>query len=237
MPRRANKRSNGFDTNSCSVLNVFEQVFGTDLAAPRRPDSSRIPKVWLFLPPGTANLTKGSDMADQAVVSAFQQHLAEARQLRRSTAAGCSKPHFSVRGRQGRRRAPLRPVQNQVSAAQDSWVPASSVRCDSRQATGHSRESTATSSVTRLRRFLVASSLVLVALGTIGVVGAGTGSGAADEGSSQLVTSVVVQQGDTYWSIARDLDPSGDIRPLVADLQEANSNQPLVPGQRLSIPK
>jgi Tfp pilus assembly protein FimV len=46
----------------------------------------------------------------------------------------------------------------------------------------------------------------------------------------------VVQSGDTLWSIARRLDPSGDPRPLVDALVRLNGGSRLDVGQRLVIP-
>lgn len=48
----------------------------------------------------------------------------------------------------------------------------------------------------------------------------------------------VVRSGDTLWSIAERLTPSGDPRPVVDALMEANHVDPgaLVPGQTLVVP-
>lgn len=50
--------------------------------------------------------------------------------------------------------------------------------------------------------------------------------------------SVVVEQGDTLWSIAVSLAPEDDPRALVDAIQEANRlpNADLVPGQILRLP-
>jgi LysM repeat protein len=45
----------------------------------------------------------------------------------------------------------------------------------------------------------------------------------------------VVQPGDTLWSIARRLDPTGDPRPVVAKL-EAEAGDNVVPGEQLALP-
>jgi hypothetical protein len=45
----------------------------------------------------------------------------------------------------------------------------------------------------------------------------------------------VVQPGDTLWSIARRLRPSGDVRPLVDALADRAGSGPLVAGQALSV--
>ena len=46
----------------------------------------------------------------------------------------------------------------------------------------------------------------------------------------------VVQQGDTLWSIARRLQPSGDVRRLVDQLAAAHHGAALIAGDRLTLP-
>jgi LysM repeat protein len=46
----------------------------------------------------------------------------------------------------------------------------------------------------------------------------------------------VVEPGDTLWGIARQLQPSGDIRPLVDQLSRQLTGGQLQVGQRLIIP-
>ncbi len=46
----------------------------------------------------------------------------------------------------------------------------------------------------------------------------------------------VVQPGDTFWDIARRLQPSGDPRPLVTRLVAAHGSPLLVPGEHLVLP-
>jgi hypothetical protein len=48
---------------------------------------------------------------------------------------------------------------------------------------------------------------------------------------------VVVQPGDTMWSIARRLDPTGDPRATVDRLIAANGTAALQPGQRVLLPE
>ncbi|QXC62493.1 LysM peptidoglycan-binding domain-containing protein [Aquihabitans sp. G128] len=48
--------------------------------------------------------------------------------------------------------------------------------------------------------------------------------------------TVTVRAGDTLWSIARRLRPTGDVRPLVDQLAEANGGTAIAPGDRLVIP-
>ncbi|MDQ3979194.1 MAG: LysM peptidoglycan-binding domain-containing protein, partial [Actinomycetota bacterium] len=47
----------------------------------------------------------------------------------------------------------------------------------------------------------------------------------------------VVQPGDTFWSIARRLDPTGDPRPLVDRLVAAHGGPTLHVGERLPLPQ
>jgi hypothetical protein len=45
----------------------------------------------------------------------------------------------------------------------------------------------------------------------------------------------VVQPGDTIWSIAHDLDPTGDTRAMVDRIAALNGGAGLEPGQRLRL--
>jgi hypothetical protein len=47
---------------------------------------------------------------------------------------------------------------------------------------------------------------------------------------------VTVRPGDSLWSIARRLQPTGDVRALVDRLLEANGSRPLQPGDRVVVP-
>jgi nucleoid-associated protein YgaU len=63
---------------------------------------------------------------------------------------------------------------------------------------------------------------------------------AADGGGLRMagVTSVVVQPGDTLWSIASPVAGDGDVRATVAEIRRLNglSSAGLVPGQTLRLP-
>lgn len=48
--------------------------------------------------------------------------------------------------------------------------------------------------------------------------------------------TVVVEPGDTLWSIARRLQPSGDLRPLVQRLIERNGSAAIQPGDVIALP-
>lgn len=97
-----------------------------------------------------------------------------------------------------------------------------------------------------VRRRRTASALVvLAALGILSGVGSlagagqdppgGDGSGARVETAPILATTYLVQPGDTLWSVARRLQPEGDVRPLVARLDAGHGRRPLVPGERLRL--
>jgi LysM repeat protein len=96
------------------------------------------------------------------------------------------------------------------------------------------------------RRRRAVAGLVLVAAVTAVVLLAGgiLASFAAPSTASSPVASegpaagavYVVQPGDTFWAIARRLQPGGDPRPLVARLVAAHGSPALVTGERLSLP-
>lgn len=48
--------------------------------------------------------------------------------------------------------------------------------------------------------------------------------------------TVQVQPGDTLWTIARGLQPTGDVRPLVDDLAALNGGGAVRTGQTLVLP-
>jgi Tfp pilus assembly protein FimV len=53
--------------------------------------------------------------------------------------------------------------------------------------------------------------------------------------TSSAPVEVVVQPGDTLWSIARRLQPSGDVRQLVDRLASRAGGAAVASGQRLDI--
>ena len=59
------------------------------------------------------------------------------------------------------------------------------------------------------------------------------GSALAETGQPVAYT---VQPGDTLWSIAERVDPSGDPRPLVARLAAQIGSDTVVPGEQLVLP-
>jgi Tfp pilus assembly protein FimV len=80
---------------------------------------------------------------------------------------------------------------------------------------------------------LVLAALVLLA-GQLVADRLGWGEPAAPEPVARV--SVVVQPGDTIWSLAARAAPGADPRPVVDAIVEANGGAQLVPGQRLELP-
>jgi hypothetical protein len=96
----------------------------------------------------------------------------------------------------------------------------------------------------RIGAVLAAVTLVavgyLAVTGLLTVVGAGATpthrpSVAAGGPASAVSRYYVVQPGDTLWSIARSLHPSGDIRPVVDRLEARAGGATLEAGQRLRV--
>jgi hypothetical protein len=100
------------------------------------------------------------------------------------------------------------------------------------------------SSIYRRRRmlvvvalFLAVFSLVLAARAALGALGGGPlAAPETPAGSGAVAAAVyVVQPGDTYWTIARRLQPSGDVRALVDHLSSEHAGAPLQPGEQLAV--
>ncbi len=96
--------------------------------------------------------------------------------------------------------------------------------------------------VRRWRAVLVLSAIAVC--GTLLGAGSLAGAGQATELSPSAISQAaapspapvhIVQPGDTLWSVARGLQPDGDVRPLVARLRASSGGGPLVPGQRLRL--
>ena len=73
--------------------------------------------------------------------------------------------------------------------------------------------------------------LVMIAVG-------GTSADASDSSGGPATASVVVQPGDSLWTIAKSLQPNGDPRSMMQSLTELNSLKggELVAGQQLIVP-
>ena len=100
------------------------------------------------------------------------------------------------------------------------------------------------------RRRLAAVAVVLIGLGllimvatlavqaALGRTGGGplTATGALPGGQLAGSEVYVVRPGDTVWSIARSLDPTGDVRPLVDGISSQLGGSQLYPGERITLP-
>jgi LysM repeat protein len=98
--------------------------------------------------------------------------------------------------------------------------------------------------LTRRGRRLVRTAVVTLALlvALVAAVVAGVPSVQAGDTPAEVATSsVVVQPGQTLWSVARDVAPGVDVRETVARIKDLNglsgpSSDVVVPGQQLIVP-
>jgi len=100
--------------------------------------------------------------------------------------------------------------------------------------------------VYRRRRLLVAAlflGALLAGSWVLGALGGGplTASEAGSSGVELQMEPVsqathVVAPGDTLWSIARQLVPEGDVRPVVDSLAAHRNGRPLQVGERITLP-
>jgi len=97
-----------------------------------------------------------------------------------------------------------------------------------------SSRSNRTAAVYRRRRFAAAAIVVgaVLAVGHAGVALGGTSLAAPD--ARPRVVSHVVEPGDTLWSVAEELAPGTDPRPVVDALIDARGDAPLVPGETVT---
>ncbi len=88
------------------------------------------------------------------------------------------------------------------------------------------------------RGALVVAALLAVTLSTVGALTPAPG-GAVVAGGVDVAPpgpTVVVQPGDSLWTIARSIQPDGDVRPLVQQLAALNGGALLQVGQVLALP-
>lgn len=112
-----------------------------------------------------------------------------------------------------------------------------SSRRQARPAVHACREHTSSSSVRLTRRARLIVLLVITAV--VVVLGPWRAIASAPEGVvPQGWSTVVVQPGDTLWTLAEELDPTADPRVIVAQIKQANSlaTSAITPGQVLTIP-
>jgi nucleoid-associated protein YgaU len=88
-----------------------------------------------------------------------------------------------------------------------------------------------------LAALLLVAGLVL-ALGTTAARLGGVPHAASEPISVELVSQRVhvVTPGDTLWTIARSVQPTGDVRPLVQQLAAVRHGAPLQTGERIVVP-
>jgi Tfp pilus assembly protein FimV len=106
-------------------------------------------------------------------------------------------------------------------------------------------------SVYRRRRLVVLLLVVLAVASIVGMARAAAGLlgggplTAAEDGRVAVVeldaqpvarATYVVRSGDTLWSIARRIQPDGDVRPLVDALAATRDGRALQPGERIVVP-
>ena len=97
----------------------------------------------------------------------------------------------------------------------------------------------------RVVALILAVALVVVAMAGIRAVlrpltGSDEGRPLSALGASAPVPAgtetLLVQPGESLWDIARDLQPAGDLRPLVDELAALNGGATLEAGQNLLLP-
>ncbi len=131
----------------------------------------------------------------------------------------------------GRGTTTLRPLPLRLVDGRSEWPTPAPTRSARRPVrTGLSPE-------VRRRRTLLAvvgALLIVLALPLSGTGGRSHAAGSALVGSGPA--TYIVQPGDSLWSIAQRVDPSGDPRPLVARLAAATGAESVVPGEHLTLP-
>ena len=83
----------------------------------------------------------------------------------------------------------------------------------------------------------IASVPVVAAIAAFALFGGSSAIATADQSSTSF-TYVTVQSGQSLWSVAESVDPSGDPRDVIAEIQNLNRLQSsdVQAGQRLAIP-
>ncbi|MGI9601891.1 MAG: LysM peptidoglycan-binding domain-containing protein [Acidimicrobiales bacterium] len=90
-----------------------------------------------------------------------------------------------------------------------------------------------------LRRRLAALTLLVVLVALVALVLGSTRGVQADDGSAPITghpVEYVVAPGDSLWSIASELAPDADPRPIVRELEASAGGAVLQVGQLLIIP-
>ncbi|SFE59070.1 LysM peptidoglycan-binding domain-containing protein [Blastococcus tunisiensis] len=181
---------------------------------------------------------------DEEVRAPWRPRLVVAAEGSTSAHAPLSRPSRRSPSRVGICRPPAVPsvpARRPAAPRPEGRVPAPAGRAGSRPASGRDgvveRASAAGLRLTRRARRLA----VVMALAAGVAVGAWLGPLVGDDaGGLRLAgeSSIVVQPGDTLWSIASSLEGGGDVRAVIDRIQELNDlgGAELLPGQILLLP-
>lgn len=92
--------------------------------------------------------------------------------------------------------------------------------------------------ITRRGRFVLAA-LIAIPVLALSLLATSPGALAESTPASNDFDYVTVLSGDTLWTIAEMIDPTGDPRDMVAELMRLNqlTTASLSPGQELAIPR
>jgi hypothetical protein len=83
----------------------------------------------------------------------------------------------------------------------------------------------------------VVASLLLVGLALpLGGIGGRSHASASPPAESSHPVEYIVRPGDSLWSIAERTDPSGDPRPMVAEMAAQIGSTSVQPGQHIAVP-
>ena len=100
----------------------------------------------------------------------------------------------------------------------------------------------------RLTVLVLLAIAALVAAAALDILGGGPLTAAEDSAPAASAVAVplaiepvaratyVVRSGDTLWTIARRMQPTGDVRSLVDRLAAGRKGRPLQPGDRIALP-
>ncbi len=88
-------------------------------------------------------------------------------------------------------------------------------------------------------RFLLVLVLAVVALSVVGFVTGRLSGANSDRSRPAAQRTLVVQPGDTLWSIAKEVAPGGDVRKTVYEIRKLNglSDAMIISGQVLVLPE